>query len=49
MSLEVNKMVQNQSMENPECILCGTCVDVCPRKAIKYNFGKKRTEKLPVN
>ena len=41
MSLDVNGMVQNQAMENTECILCGKCVDVCPKGAIKYSFGKK--------
>ena len=41
MSLDVNEMVQKQEMENTECILCGNCVDICPKKAIKYSFGKK--------
>ena len=41
MSLDVSNMVQNQAMENTECILCGKCVDVCPKGAIKYSFGKK--------
>ena len=41
MSLDVNSMVQKQSMENVECILCGKCVDGCPKKAIRYDFGKK--------
>ena len=36
MSLEVSKMVQNSSMENAECILCGVCVDNCPQGIIKY-------------
>lgn len=40
MSLNVNDMVQKQAMENSECILCGKCVDGCPKKAIRYNFGK---------
>lgn len=38
MSLDVNGMVQKESMENSECILCGTCVDGCPKDAIKYAF-----------
>ena len=38
MSLDVNSMVQKESMENPECILCGVCVDNCPKGAIKYSF-----------
>lgn len=39
MSLEVNSMVLKEKMENSECILCGTCVDVCPRDAIRYSFS----------
>lgn len=38
MSLDVNAMVRVDSMENAECILCGTCVDNCPEKAISYTF-----------
>jgi polyferredoxin len=41
MSLDVNEMVQKQDLENTECILCGNCVDTCPKGAIKYSFGKK--------
>lgn len=44
MSLDVNSMVQNQSMENSECILCGKCVDACSRKAIHYSFGGRQKE-----
>lgn len=39
MSLEVNKMVQTQKIENSECILCGTCIDGCKQKAISYSFN----------
>lgn len=39
MSLDVNAMVQNEKMENSECILCGTCVDQCPSKVIHYAFA----------
>jgi len=39
MSLDVNAMVQTGKMENTECILCGTCVDNCSKKAIRYSFG----------
>ena len=31
-------MVQKENMNNPECILCGECIDVCPKKVIKYKF-----------
>jgi len=39
MSLDVNAMVQIEHMENPECILCGTCVDNCSKSAIRYSFS----------
>jgi ferredoxin len=32
------RMVQLGKMENPECILCGTCVDNCSKNAIRYSF-----------
>jgi polyferredoxin len=38
MSLDVNGMVQT-GMENAECILCGTCVDNCSKKVIRYSFS----------
>jgi ferredoxin-type protein NapH len=38
MSLDVNAMVQLGQMENKECILCGTCVDNCAKRAIRYSF-----------
>ena len=40
MSLDVNAMVNNNSMENAECLLCVACVDSCPKHAIKFTFGK---------
>lgn len=42
MSLKVNSMVQAGSMKHSECILCGECVDTCPRKVIRYAFGCPR-------
>lgn len=39
MSLDVHAMVQRQRMEDAECILCGTCVDNCSRRAIRYAFA----------
>lgn len=38
MSLDVNEMVQKENLENTECILCGSCVDNCSKKAIKFSF-----------
>jgi polyferredoxin len=39
MSLDVNAMVQTGNMENADCILCGTCVDNCAKKTIRYSFS----------
>ncbi len=39
MSLDVKAMVQDEKMENTECILCGTCVDNCTKNAIRYSFS----------
>jgi polyferredoxin len=38
MSLPVEQMVESNNMENTECILCGSCIDGCKSKAIKYRF-----------
>lgn len=38
MSLPVSEKVQKGKMEDSECILCGACVDTCPKKAIRYRF-----------
>ncbi len=42
MSLDVNGLVQKGVMEHSECILCGTCADVCPKKVIHYAFSSGR-------
>lgn len=42
MSLDVNGMVKAENMENPECILCGTCVDGCPARVIRYAFARAK-------
>jgi len=39
MSLDVNGMVQRADMENGECVLCGNCVDGCPKHAIHFSFS----------
>jgi polyferredoxin len=43
MSLDVTAMVQRGDMASSECILCGTCIDACQHKAIRYFFGVNRT------
>ncbi|MEW5816542.1 MAG: 4Fe-4S binding protein [Spirochaetota bacterium] len=42
MGLDVNGMVKSGLMRNDECILCGECVDGCPKSTIAYKFfGEK--------
>lgn len=36
MGFDVNIMVRQSRMENTDCILCGACVDGCPKQAIRY-------------
>ena len=38
MGLDVQKMVLQNKMDHNECILCGECVDVCNKHAIRYAF-----------
>jgi len=41
MSLPVSEMVATGTMDHTECILCGTCVDSCPKGAIRYAWGRQ--------
>ncbi len=38
MSLDVNRMVKDGRMEDSECVLCGNCVDVCPKDVLRYGW-----------
>ena len=38
MSLKVSEKVQAEKMDDTECILCGACIDCCPKKAISYQM-----------
>jgi polyferredoxin len=42
MSLDVNALVHAGTMEHSECILCGNCVDTCPKDVIHYTFSGGR-------
>mgnify|MGYP005857866265 CR=1 FL=1 len=39
MGLDVHALVQSGSLEHNECILCGTCIDVCPQHVKRYSFS----------
>lgn len=43
MSLPVESMVNQNRLENAECILCGTCIDGCEFGVIKYAFFDQRS------
>jgi ferredoxin-type protein NapH len=47
MSLDVQAMVAARSMEDAECLLCGTCVDACAQRAIRYSFSTGRPRNTP--
>lgn len=38
MGLDVEQMIQNNKMENSECILCGNCADVCRKNCMELKF-----------
>jgi polyferredoxin len=42
MSLPVEIMVNLRNMEHSECILCGSCVDICPEGVIAYGWETRR-------
>lgn len=37
--LDVSNMVNYNTMDNPNCILCGECIKKCPKDAINYSFS----------
>lgn len=39
MGLEVGSMVEGNTY-NPECVLCGECIDSCPKNVLYYRFGR---------
>ena len=41
MSLDVNRMVHEGKMEQADCILCGACVDTCPKDVISYMWSER--------
>ena len=41
MSLDVKTMVKSANMRNSECILCGECIDACPKNSISYALRVK--------
>jgi ferredoxin-type protein NapH len=47
MSLPIEEMIINNEVRHTECTLCFTCVDSCPKGAIKFDFrSSKKTENI---
>jgi ferredoxin-type protein NapH len=42
MSLPVQEMVAADTIQNPECILCGNCVETCPKNVISFSWLWKK-------
>lgn len=40
MGLPVNEQLRTGRLNDPECILCGQCIDGCPTGSLKYGFGQ---------
>ena len=36
MSLDADEILTDGAITNTECINCGTCVDICPKKSLSY-------------
>ncbi len=47
MSIDVAEMVQKENMTNTECISCGSCVDICPKGAIKFSYTRPKKWEKP--
>ncbi|MDP4180310.1 MAG: 4Fe-4S binding protein [Bacillota bacterium] len=45
MSLNTYDMVKDENMYNPECILCGSCIEACNKKVISYAWKWKKEQK----
>jgi NAD-dependent dihydropyrimidine dehydrogenase PreA subunit len=49
MSIDVMALVQKEEgMYHNECILCGECVEACPKNALKLSFSKKKATSLHI-
>lgn len=43
MNLDVMENAKSGQFNDPECILCGNCIDHCKQKALKYSFKNYNT------
>jgi len=41
MGLDVKSIAAKGVLTSGECILCGSCVDNCPKNVLRYSFCRK--------
>ncbi|HEY3318550.1 MAG TPA: 4Fe-4S binding protein [Coriobacteriia bacterium] len=41
MSVQIAGLASAGKPDHGDCILCGSCVDDCPRKALRFGFGRR--------
>lgn len=46
MSLNVADMAQDGNCDNTECILCGSCIDSCPKKVLQYRIKNSQNKEI---
>lgn len=42
MSIEVQKKVKRNDLEDADCVLCGQCIDNCKQRVIAYAFSRRK-------
>lgn len=47
MSLDVHELVKRGNMEDSNCILCGQCIDECPKNVIHYKVCSYKKAIMP--
>jgi len=40
MGIDVQAGVEKGDVEHPECILCGECIQKCPKKVLKLGIAR---------
>lgn len=45
MSLPVDTYIKDHQVKSTDCILCGACVDICPKETLSFTVGKVKGTK----
>ena len=46
MGLKVSHMVKNNTMDNLNCIMCGECIEKCPKNRLTIHSDLKKKFKV---